>query len=47
MVAGPIGRMFQHVMELVVKVLKHRVDIAVNHLGHVVESSAVVLIFNL
>ena len=47
MVAGVIGRIFHHVLELVVKVLKHRVDLVVNHQCHVMESGAMVPIFNL
>ena len=47
MVAGVIGRTFHHVLELVVKVVKHRVDHVVNHLCHVVESGAMVPMFSL
>ena len=47
MAGGVNGRIFHPVMPLVVKVLKHRVDLAVSQLVHVVESHVLVLIFSL
>ena len=47
MEVGVNGGIFQGVLALVVKVLKHRLELVVNHLGHVVGKSAMVLIFNL
>ena len=47
MATGVTGRIFQVVVVYVVKVLKYRVDLAVNHLDRVVESFAVVKAFSL
>jgi len=46
MVAGVNGRILQSVYPLVVKVLRYRVDLVVNHLLHVVEHPALVIIFD-
>jgi len=46
MVAGVNGWILQSVYPLVVKVLRHRVDLVVDHLLHVVEYLALVMVFN-
>ena len=40
------GRIFQSVLALVVKALKYRLDLVVNHVVHVVESTVKALIFS-
>ena len=44
---GVNGRIFRGVLALVVKELKYRLDLVVNHLVHVVESTVMGLIFSL
>ena len=41
------GWIFQDVLALVVKALKYRLDLVVNHVVHVVESTVKALIFSL
>ena len=41
------GRILHHVMALVVKVLKHRVDLVVTHQAHVEDRNVMVPVFNL
>ena len=44
---GVNGPIFQDVLALVVKALKCKLDLVLNPLGHVVESTVKALIFNL